>query len=249
MAKAIHKRLNSSLSKHYLRFAILGIAITVIGFIPTYFRPLTEAKSFDPIYHIHGFFSASWLVLFLVQSALINRANPKLHMKLGWLGIVVSIGIVITLQRVGFVTATREIETGIGLGAQTFLGTVLDSLTVGALIIIAIIMRKKPDIHKRLMLLATTILLWVAWVRLRYYFPPFPGNFDLFGFVFAMLPIPIFWWSERGALGKIHPTMLKVGLLVILEQGIQVAAPYLGYSEQITKASIQLYTLFGGQIT
>ncbi|MEM9078836.1 MAG: hypothetical protein AAGC43_17480 [Bacteroidota bacterium] len=249
MAKVIHKGRNSSLSKHYLRFAVFGIAITIIGFIPTYFRPLVEAKSFDPIYHIHGFFSASWLILFLVQSALINRANHKLHRKLGWLGIVVSIGIVITLQRVGFVTATREIETGIGLGAQTFLGTVLDSLTMGTLIIIAIVLRRKADIHKRLMLLATIIMLWVAWMRLRYYFPPFPGNFDLFGFVFAMLPIPIFWWIERGALGKIHPTMLKVGLMVILEQGIQVAAPYLGYSEEITKVSIYLYALFGGQIS
>lgn len=111
MAKAILKRRNSSLSKHYLRFAILGIAITIIGFIPTYFRPLAEAKSFDSIYHIHGFFSASCLVLFLVQSALINRTNPKLHMKLGWLGIVVSIGIVITLQRVGFIKVSIQLYT------------------------------------------------------------------------------------------------------------------------------------------
>jgi len=237
------------LSKHYLRFAILGIAITIIGFVPTYFRPLSEGSSFALLYHVHGLFAASWLILFLVQSFLINKHNPKLHMKLGFLGAFIATGVVISLHRVGFVTATRELQTGAGLGSQTFLGSgLLDPLTIGALITVAMIFRKKPEVHKRLMLLATIILLWVSWVRLRYYFPPFEGNFDLFGFVFAMSPIPFFWIIERRTSGKIHPTMWKVGLLVILEQGLQVLAPYLGYSNLIMNLADSLYVAFGGQL-
>ncbi len=238
-----------SLSKHYLRFAILGIIITLIGFIPTYFRPLTENKEFALIYHLHGLFCASWLILFLVQTALINRNNHKLHMKLGFLGIFIAVGVVITLHRVEFVTATRELQSGVGLGTQTFLGSgLLDPLAIGSLITVAMVLRKKPEIHKRLTLLATIILLWVSWVRLRYYFPPFPGNFDVFGFGFAMLPIPIFWVIEWRAHGKIHPIMFKAGMLVILEQGLQVLAPYAGYNHQVMKLANHVYTSFGGEL-
>lgn len=237
------------LSKHYLRFAILGIVITLMGFVPTYFRPLTEGSSFALLYHMHGFFAASWLILFLVQSFLINKRNAKLHMKLGFLGVFIAAGIVLSLHRVGFVTATRELQTGVGFGTQTFFGSgLLDPLTIGSLVTAAMILRKKPAIHKRLILLATILLLWVSWVRLRYYFPPFEGNFDLFGFVFAMSPIPIFWVIERRTLGKIHPTMLTVGMLVILEQGLQVLAPYAGYSDHILNIADSLYTAFGGNL-
>jgi uncharacterized membrane protein YozB (DUF420 family) len=242
------KTKNYNLSRYYLGFAIVGIIVTVLGFIPTYFQPLTEAKSFALIYHMHGFFCASWLILFLVQTALINQRNARLHQKLGFLGVFVALGVMVTLQRVGFVTASREIETSTGFGANTFLGTVLDSLTFAGLVVTAIFLRKRIESHRRLMLLATMLLLWVSWVRLRYYFPPFPGNFEVFGFGLAMLPIPTFWIIEWRLSGQVHPVMIKAGVLVIFEQGIQVIMPYVGLAQELSHIATALFTAFEGEI-
>lgn len=215
----MNKRKN--LSKAYLTFAIIGILVTIVGFIPTYFRPLLEAKKFGLVFHFHGLFAASWLILFLVQTTLINKQNVGLHKKLGYFGLFIMIGLVISLQLVGFTQSGILAQEG-SHNVITFLGTILDSLTFGILVLLGIINRKRIEIHKRLMLLATILLLWVAWVRLRYYFPPFEGNFDVFGFGLAMLPIPIFWLIEYSYFRKIHPVMLYVGIAVIFEQGFQV---------------------------
>jgi hypothetical protein len=72
------------------------------------------------------------------------------------------------------------------------------------------------------MLLATILLLWVAWARIRYYFPAFPGNFEVFGFVFAMAPIPLFIWLEWRARRRVHPVLLFGGMGLIAQQGLQV---------------------------
>lgn len=235
---------HKNLSKAYLAFAIIGILVTIIGFIPTYFKPLLEAKNFGLVFHFHGLFAASWLILFLIQTTLINKKNVKLHMKLGYSGLFIMAGLVISLQVVGFTQSGILVQEGSD-NVVTFLGTILDSLTFGILVLFGIINRKRIEAHKRLMLLATILLLWVSWVRLRYYFPPFEGNFDLFGFGIAMLPIPIFWLIEFTNYRKIHPVMLYVGTGVIIEQGFQVL---FSESKFYMDFAATVYRLAGGSL-
>ena len=207
---------------HYLYFAFVGITVSIAGFFPNYLRPLiTDAKEFTSIQHIHGLFGAMWLLLFLLQAWLINTRRHRIHIRLGYAGIFVAVGIVITMQMAAF----RFVETELAQGndaTRAILGPFIDSITFAVLFSAAIYYRRRPEVHKRLMLLATILLLWVAWVRLRNYFPPFPGAFNFFGFVLGMMPIPVIWLVEFMKSRKVHPVMLYVGIGVIVEQGIQV---------------------------
>lgn len=42
------------------------------------------------------------------------------------------------------------------------------------LVAAGLINRRRPEVHKRLMLLATLLILWPAWFRFRHFFPGVP---------------------------------------------------------------------------
>lgn len=206
----------------YLVFGLLGLCVCLIGFSPTYFRPvLIEAKTFPAIFHLHGFFGAAWVLLFLTQTLLIRSRQRVVHRRLGFAGGVVALGVVLTLPLVAYTQISMDIAAGGGKVAN-ILGPTLDALMFALLVTCAIALRRKPESHKRFMFLATTLLLWVAWVRWRYFFPDFPGNFTFFGFFLAMSPVPVFWIYEWKTLGRIHPVLLFGGLALLLQQGLQV---------------------------
>ncbi len=201
---------------------MLGLGVTVIGFIPTYFKPLvTGDAAFPLLLHLHGLFAASWLIIFALQNYFIKHASYAYHRILGRMGAVIALGVVITLFWVGYYQAGIQYRAGHD-NVLVMLGNTLDGLTFGLLVLLAVKHRHDKQTHQRLMLLATILVLWVAWVRLRHYFPPFEGAFNLFGFWLAMLPIPIFCWLEFQRTGKIHPAMLYGGVGVIAEQGMQI---------------------------
>lgn len=206
----------------YLIFGVIGVFVSLIGFFPTYFRPvLIEARTFPAIFHLHGFFGAAWVLLFLTQTLLIRSRQRAVHRRLGFAGGIVALGVVLTLPLVAYTQISMDIAAG-GGKVSNVLGPTLDSLMFAFLVTCGIALRRNPGSHKRFMFLATTLLLWVAWVRWRYFFPEFPGNFTFFGFFLAMSPIPVLWLYEWKTLGRIHPVLLFGGLALLLQQGLQV---------------------------
>ncbi|MEM6707687.1 MAG: hypothetical protein AAF648_02765 [Pseudomonadota bacterium] len=206
----------------FLAFAAFGIALAVAGFFPTYFRPLLiDNASFASIYHVHGLFGAAWLILFLCQTLFVQNGRLALHRSAGILGIGVVLGVMITLPWVAYEEVSNQLRGDQGT-TDFVLGPVLDALTFGVLTGVGFMKRKDPNAHKRWMLLATVLLLWVAWVRLRYYFPAFPHNFNVFSFGLGMAPIPVFWLLDRMTTGAVHPVLLWGGIGLLLEQGLQL---------------------------
>src|SRR5215204_5754048 len=69
-----------------------AILITVFaGFARTYFlRPYFDARPLLPILHLHGFVFTSWIVLFVMQTALVATKRTDLHRRLGIAGAVVA---------------------------------------------------------------------------------------------------------------------------------------------------------------
>jgi len=87
---------------------------------------------------------------------------------------------------------------------------------------LAIYFRKKPQAHKRFMLLATIVLLWPAWFRWRHYFPSVTRPDIWFGIVLAdsLIIIAFIWdWLKNK---KIHPVLLYGGLFFIIENVIEI---------------------------
>ena len=138
------------------------------GFFGTYLVPVASGTFNEPsILHLHALFSFAWTGLFVTQGWLIARGRVVRHEAVGLAGIALATATFFT----GVIIAIKAINAGIaagnGEGARAF-GIV--SLTIMALFAglfaAAIANIKRPDYHKRLMLMATVSIMPPALIRL-----------------------------------------------------------------------------------
>jgi vacuolar-type H+-ATPase subunit I/STV1 len=217
---AVKKKKNS----FYLLIGIVGFLAVVVGFFTTYIRPSYNGKFIAPvIVHIHSAFAFSWILLFLVQTIAVKVRNFRLHITLGYFGLFIALGIVATMLPTGLFQVNRDLSKGMGKTAVSqIVGIVTTALMFAILVAAGFAYRKKPKIHKRLLLLATIVLLWPAWFRFRHYFPSVPRPDIWFGVVLADSLILLSWIADKLTYGKIHPVLFYGGLLIIAEHAFEV---------------------------
>lgn len=144
-------------------------------------------------------------------------------MRLGKIGIFLAAGLLISMFPLSVYTAGRDLELGLGDSAYSgIVGTVLGGVMFFLFVCLGIYWRKKPVIHKRYLTLATIILLWPAWFRLRHYFPSVPNPEIWFALVMADSLIIFCWiwdiWKQK----RIHPSWLYGGIFIIVEQSLEL---------------------------
>jgi hypothetical protein len=123
----------------------------------------------------------------------------------------------------GLFQVNRDLSKGLGETAVSqIVGIVTTALMFSILVGAGFVFRKKPKVHKRLMLLATIVLLWPAWFRFRHYFPSVPRPDIWFGVVLADSLILMSWIADKLTYGKIHPVLFFGGLLIIAEHVFEV---------------------------
>jgi hypothetical protein len=152
-------------------FTGMAAAITVavfLGFAPTYF--LKRVYGTPPIswfVHLHGALFTSWILLFLIQTLLISARRTELHKRLGWASGGVAIAMVAVGFRVAYLFAQKAPVPGLPAPPVEFVGVPLGGLAnFTVLVALGFLKRKKPDTHKRLMLLATIALMGAATDRM-----------------------------------------------------------------------------------
>jgi len=199
----------------------LAIAITVFaGFAKTFFlRPYFHPEPLVPLLILHGVIFTSWIVLLMVQTILIARRRVRLHRYLGVAGVVLAALVVL----VGTTTAILRTDLNGPPGTPsplTFLTIPLgDMLVFGILAGCAFWFRQRPDIHKRLIILATIAVLPAAVARLplRFIFRINPLAFyavtDLF-----MIPCLIYDFATRG---RPHRATVFGSLLLVVSQPLR----------------------------
>jgi hypothetical protein len=210
-------------TKLFLVIGIIGITAVLIGFSTTFIIPLSNGTFKAPlIIYIHGFLAFNWTILFLIQSILVQRNNYSAHRLFGIYGVILAIAITITIVPAGLYQAEKELAQGLG---QTAISSILGTLTSGlifiGLVIAGILKRHKSSTHKRLMLLATIVLLWPAWFRFRHLFPSVSNPEIWFAIVLADSLIVISMMWDKITLGKIDPTLLYTGLSIIIEHIVE----------------------------
>lgn len=208
----------------YLLIGIIGFFAATIGFLTTYIMPSVKGTFKAPaVVHLHGAFAFSWVILFLVQTIAVKFRNFRFHKTLGFCGLFVALGIIITMLPVGIFQVNRDLSQGLG---DTAISQILGILTTAVIFSILVGMgfwyRKKPKIHKRLFVLATIVLLWPAWFRFRHYFPSVPRPDIWFAVVLADSLIVLSWYVDKITFGKIHPIFLYGGLLIIAEHVVEI---------------------------
>lgn len=202
----------------------VGLFAVLVGFAKTFILPVSKGSFKAPFsVHIHGALAFSWVFLFFIQATLVRFRNYRLHMILGSIGILIAIGTAVTMLPAGMFAVQKGIQGGEGDAAfSALLGTVTSAIMFLVLVFAAIHNRNKPEVHKRLMLLATIIVLWPAWFRFRHYFPSVPRPDIWFGVVLADSFIILAWIRDKIRYGKMHPVLFYVGMLIILEHTMEI---------------------------
>ena len=110
-----------------------------------------------PLIVAHGLAMTGWVILFFVQSVLIRTGRRRLHVVLGPLGGVLAGALVILGSTVAALSAhfRPEIYTDLG-GARSFLASMwMQMLLFGTLVGIGLAYRRRPEVHRPMMLAAT----------------------------------------------------------------------------------------------
>ena len=208
---------------HFYRIcAIAALAVAVAGFFLTYLRPITEGTfRGPPRAHLHGALLSGWLLMVIAQAFLVKK-RLRLHRKLGWAALVLAPLIVLSTVLVGTEGARRDMVRLGPSGADQVIGTITTPAVFLLLVAAALLTRKKPQWHKRLILLATVVMLWPAWFRWRHFLPDMPRPDIWLGVVLADVPIAIAAIRDRVRFGAVHPAYLTAGLALIAEQATEV---------------------------
>lgn len=203
----------------YTTIGCIGLAAALIGFSKTFIFPVAAGSFSAPsIVYFHGAFTFCWVVLFLVQALLIKAENWSLHFKLGTLGIIAALGTALTMPLVGRYQVERELAQGLGETAvSSILGTVSAAALFLGFVAAGLWNRRKPDVHKRFMLIATIHVLWPAWFRFRHYFPGVESPEIWFALVAADSLFILAWIWDYRENGRVHPALLYGSLFVIAD--------------------------------
>jgi hypothetical protein len=146
----------------YFLASCLLLIIVVIGFKQFYLHgrasdggPVSQA--IVPLVILHGVAMSSWIVLFVVQSSLIVRGNRKLHMSLGVAGAVLAALLVVIALSTAIASVHYNPDGYKGIwGARRFLSLMVTNvLGFGILAGIGLNYRRRPEVHRPMMFLAT----------------------------------------------------------------------------------------------
>lgn len=210
----------------YTTIGAIGLFAVLVGFSKTFIFPVAVGTFEAPwVVYIHGAFAFGWILLFFAQAWLIKAENWRLHTTLGILAIPVGLGFAVTLPLVGGYQVERELALGFGdTAVSAIVGTVTAALLFLGLVGAGLWNRHRPDVHKRLMLLATISMLWPAWFRFRHYFPGVQPPEIWFALILADSLILLAWWWDYRVNGRVHPVLLLGGLFVIADHTFETFA-------------------------
>lgn len=211
-------------TRFYLGFGLVGLVVVALGFGVTYVVPMARRTFFAPWFvHLHGASALAWILLFIVQAWLVGRTRTPLHRRLGQIALPLALLVWASGIATAFWAAERDLPK-LGTVATSGLAGTASGLSLYLMLVIAaVVARRKPDRHKRLVMLATIQLLWPAFFRLRHWLPMVPRPDIFFALVLAYSPIVAAALRDRWCYGKIHPVWLWVGPALVLEQSIELA--------------------------
>lgn len=175
--------------------AVVFLLLTFWGFHSFYLYG--KAAGGDPIApgmlvldSIHGAAISAWFLLFLVQAVLIGVRNRRLHMKLGWAALAIAPVLLIS----SVLTAVHSVQLSLdsvffATPYPRFLLVMFTEIAVyTAFVATGLTTRKRPVIHRSMMLLASLSLVSGATARIPALYPVFghAGWPGLFGPIFVL---------------------------------------------------------------
>jgi uncharacterized membrane protein YozB (DUF420 family) len=202
---------------YYVAMVGLIWVLVLWGFSQSFFlRPFFPkfVSPPEPIFYVHGALFVGWLALLGIQTMLIATGETRAHRRLGLVGFA----LVPLMLAMGLYAATFGAfrPTGFsdipGTTTSHFFGVLVVWIVVFTLFAgLALLLRKQPQTHKRLMLLAAIVLAEAAVTRTPPLTFPTSYNENVAFWVTAILLIPMVAWDLL-TMKRLHPATLWGGL-------------------------------------
>ena len=167
--------------KFYVSSAAVLLLVVLVGFAPTFYlrsafggpefswRGGVPALSWRVF--VHGLILTSWFLVFALQAALVAARRTALHRALGWAGAAIGLAVVVSGSMATPYRMAELAAQGRPLWPNQTTAILVWSNTTSIvafaiLLAAAIVLRRRPDTHKRLMLLASISIIQPAFGRI-----------------------------------------------------------------------------------
>ena len=194
----------------YLATGILALLVVFAGFSRTFFlRAWFDVPPISSLRYLHGVLMTTWYGLFVLQVLLVSVRRADIHRRLGILAALTAAAIVPVgvATSIAFIQRVRgnsdEAPVAAIIAGYNFISLLVFTLLVGT----ALALRRRSDVHKRLMTIASLSLLGPAIARMV--------SDELAVWLteaLVLLPITIDTWRHR----RLHPAFGWGGALVLI---------------------------------
>ncbi len=198
---------------YFVVFTIVFALIVLTGFSRTFFLPVAHGTFSKPlIVHLHGALFFGWTALLVIQAVLAATGRLKAHRKLG----SVAAWLVLPMVAFGAVVAARDTVHDFRAGGGEadlafFYGELADLAMFGILSGGAMLLRSRPEYHKRLVILGSLGLIGAAMGRI-----PEISGLGLYIFLALIASVAVYDVASRRSP---HPAT-AIGAAVLLLLGL-----------------------------
>jgi hypothetical protein len=207
--------------RFYVGIAIAFMVVVFVGFAPTYYLKFYFLDApLRPLVHLHGIVFTAWIVLVFAQTVLVARRQVDMHRRLGMAGALLAVLMVVVGVATNVAFARRNLAT---LG-PAILRPFTEIFVFAILSAAGILYRHRPEVHKRLMLLATIALLHAA-----------IGRIDILqaGRVMSWIATDLFVVACLGhdllSRGRVHPAYIWGGTFLVFSQLLRYNAGWMAF--------------------
>jgi hypothetical protein len=168
--------------KFYVGSAAVLLLVVLVGFAPTFYLRAAFAgpewswrggvPELSWRVFVHGLIFTSWFLVFALQAALVAGNRTALHRALGWAGAAIGLAVVVsgsiaTPYRMAELASQGRLDLALSRGVAIIAWSNTTSIMAFAILLAAaIVLRRRPDTHKRLMLLASISIIQPAFGRI-----------------------------------------------------------------------------------
>ena len=203
----------------YTGMAVLMALTVFAGFARTFYLrayiptpTISGATVLTPLMYVHGAVFTAWVVLFLVQTALVSSRRVAVHRRLGIAGVILAAAMVVVGLRTA-ITAAAKGSAPPGLDPLAFMLVPFTDMVLFTLFVsTAFVKRRDREAHKRLMLLAYVSIITAAIVRI----PGLASFGPLLAFGLSLLFVGMGMAYDRLSQHRIHPAYLWGGALLFV---------------------------------
>jgi len=214
-------------TRFYLWLTGAMVLVAFAGFTPTFWSPMARGASVGaPVLIVHGLLFSAWVVFLFTQAALVASGRTLRHKDWGLAGVALASAMAFSVPLVVLTQLADAEAAGYGDQARRFAIVPLLALPLwGGLLILAFANVRRPEVHKRLILVATISMLQAAVARFFLLAVGGPPGGPPPSVVFTvpaalvtdrlLVAAMTYDWRTRG---RPHPVYIAGGALVLAKQ-------------------------------